>query len=284
MDIIQFKKYHGLGNDFIIVDYRFIELHEHLLDPDPNLVKRLCKRNFGIGSDGLILILPPKEKGDFKMKILNSDGTEAEMCGNGVRCLMKFICDNDKSLKDSYIVETLAGDLLLSFDDNKEIIVNMGQPIFDPDQIPTTLPVSSVGVAEGFIEALSNSHHVYSVGMGNPHAIIESDDITAINLEQLGPLIEKNSFFPKKTNVHFVQINNRENIEILHWERSCGATFACGTGACASVALLVSLNRINTKVQAKLPGGELTINWPSKQGPIYMVGSAEYVYSGSFVI
>ncbi|ABX08807.1 diaminopimelate epimerase [Prochlorococcus marinus] len=284
MTLIGFKKYHGLGNDFIIIDGRFSLLPSSIVSAEKHLVISLCKRHYGIGCDGIILILPPVAGGDFRMKIFNSDGSEPEMCGNGIRCLIRYILDDSEDdFVDSFIVETLAGKIQINIEEGN-IKVDMGSPIFAPEKIPTTLPINERGIPQGRITILDQDFLVSACSMGNPHAIIEVPTIKNIPLYEWGQKLETHPVFPKYTNVHFVQVKSRSEIEILIWERGCGPTLACGTGACACLAVLAKLGKCNDLILVKLPGGELEINWPKMKGSIFMIGDAKYVYSGSFNI
>ena len=284
MSVINFKKYQGLGNDFIVIDCRDSTLTKNIFYSDKQFVKKVCDRNFGIGADGLILALNSSLY-DFRMKYFNSDGSEGEMCGNGIRCLTKFVSDLNlsNSGKSDYLIETLAGTIACSLQGDN-IKVNMGKPIFKKDLIPTKFDYSSEKIATGMIHIDGNEFTVYSVGMGNPHAIIIVEDLSQVILENWGPIIENNVHFPMKTNVHFVKVHNENLLELLIWERGCGPTLACGTGACASLAIVSSLNMCKSQATVILPGGNLFISWPSKSGDLYMTGPASYVYRGTINI
>ena len=279
MDKLNFKKYQGLGNDFIIIDGLTTNLGQDKTIINSDNIRRLCNRKFGIGSDGLIIALPSALY-DFRMKYYNSDGSEGEMCGNGLRCLIRFILDlkitNNIS---SFNIETLAGKIAAKTVANN-IEVNMGSPILEPTSIPTLLQVDSNNVPHGNIILDNKVFDIYSAGMGNPHAVIIVDDLTTIKLNLWGPLVENSSNFPLKTNVHFIKIHNRRKIEIVVWERGCGPTLACGTGACASLVILSLLDKCDPQAQVLLPGGELFVSWPNKTGDIFLTGPAEYVFTG----
>ena len=280
---IKFTKYHGIGNDFIIIDCRNTDI-EYLFT-NKNLIIKLCNRNYGIGADGIILALKPNDIGDIKMKIINSDGTEPEMCGNGIRCLIKYLYDNDSDKNHQiYNVETKAGILPAQISDNNEISIEMGKPCFIPNSIPTTLKKSHIGIPQGTININQHNINVSAVSMGNPHMVIIVEKLDSIPFESWGKILENHSTFPNKANVHFVEIIDKGNIRVKVWERSCGPTLACGTGACASLAVAFKLGYTNTQANVILPGGKLNISWPKEDSSIIMQGEAKYVYKGTFDI
>ncbi len=281
--MVKFFKYHGLGNDFIIIDETQNQTPELIETIKRNFVKRICHRHFGIGADGLIFTLPPQNNNDVRIQIYNSDGSEAEMCGNGVRCIVKFLLDNHKVSKDQdLLIETLAGPIKASVNKNNEISVDMGRPFLDPSQIPTTLKTNLLGVPEGFVEVEDRKLKILGIGMGNPHMIVRVNDLSVIPFENWGKLLEIHPTFPSKTNVHFVEVQSRELLKIQVWERGCGPTLACGTGACASVVAMKIMGYCNSNVKVKLPGGELNIFWPKQESNIIMKGEAKKIYSGRF--
>ncbi|WP_269622946.1 diaminopimelate epimerase [Prochlorococcus marinus] len=285
MTPIKFKKYEGTGNDFIIIDgFKSPEANK-LFSIKRDLIKSLCDRHYGVGADGIIINAKPDHNGISKMIIYNSDGSLAEMCGNGIRCLVKYIIDtNNLHNQTEFNIETLAGLLNARFQTNGDIKVNMGEPTFTPNNIPTTLATGKDNLPTGIINIENTSLQIYAAGMGNPHLVTFIDDFDSIRFEKLGPVLENSSYFPEKTNVHFVKIVNRETLELLVWERGCGPTLACGTGACASLAVSATLQLCNEKANIILPGGTLFIEWPNKSGDIYMSGPAKYVFSGSIEI
>ncbi len=259
------------------------ELPEYLISPGEHLVKTLCDRKFGIGADGIIFALPSSNKSDLRMKILNSDGSEAEMCGNGVRCLAKFVIEKiykHNSLTSHLKIETLAGLITAEFETSEYITVDMGAPSFSPSAIPTELPIGKLGLANGTIDINGIEFELYSVSMGNPHVIIYSNEIANLNINKIGSTIENHSLFPEKTNVHFAHILDRSNIEVLTWERGCGQTYACGTGACATAVVSYKLGLCGNDVQIKLKGGNLFIRWPNEGSSVLMKGTACFVYEG----
>lgn len=267
---------HGLGNDFIVIDEREKQIKTDFI----GLAKKLCDRHLGIGADGLIRVLPSKT-GDYKMEIINSDGSVPEMCGNGIRCFAKFIYDNEKKPKTEYKVETGAGILIPVLDvKNKNvtgITVDMGEPILEPAKIPMV----------GYKENLNQSIRVFgeeyiftAVSMGNPHIVIFGVDLKNLELNEVGPDLENHKAFPARTNVHFVNIISRNEIRVRHWERGAGETLACGTGACACVVAGVLGNKLERVVTVHVPGGDLKIRWDEKTNHVFMQGPAETVYSG----
>lgn len=271
MDII---KMHGLGNDFICLDH-------FLFPPDMDyseMARKLCHRQLGVGGDGLIAVLP-STKADARMRIHNSDGSEAEMCGNGIRCFAKFVYDVGYVRKDSMEIETLAGVLSIKLDilegEVAQITVDMGEPCLDPAKIPV-LAGGDMAVQQK-LEVDSKKFIFTSVSMGNPHCVIFVKDFDSLKWQNLGPEIEILPLFPKKTNVEFVRVDGYDEITMNVWERGVGPTLACGTGACASVVAGVLEGRINRQVTVHLPGGDLQIEW-REDNHVYMGGPATYVF------
>lgn len=277
--MIKFTKMHGLGNDYVYID----AINQNIGNRS-ELAKKLSDRHFGIGSDGLILICK-SDIADFKMQMFNGDGTEAEMCGNGIRCVGKFVYDKGLTTKTNLIIETLAGikQLELIIKDNKveKVKVDMGIPILDTDKIPV--------IAEDFqnlnLKVLDKNFVFTCVSMGNPHAIaVISDDINTFDVAKYGSIIENMECFPNRTNVEFIKVINKKNIEMRVWERGSGETLACGTGACASVVACILNGYTNRKVNVKLLGGMLEIEWDINNNHIYMTGSATTVFDGTIEI
>jgi len=280
-----FSKYQGLGNDFIIFDARTNNLDNIFTENKDNFIEHLCNRNFGIGADGIILILESNNNSFARMRIFNSDGSEPEMCGNGIRCLIAFLNDNNEIKEKSEIrIETNAGLILTSIDCNDNIKVNMGEPILNPDDIPTKLLMNNLPVANGEITLNDQILNVYAAGMGNPHMIVFVNNIEEIPFERWGGLLEKHNTFPNDTNVHFVELIDKSNIKVKVWERGCGPTLACGTGACACLVVTANLGKTLNKANVYLPGGKLEIEWPNQVGPVLMQGPALKVFSGEIDI
>ena len=283
MERIDFKKYQGNGNDFIIIDSRDYDFHKDFLQKNLNY-KNLCDRNFGIGADGIIFILKPVNKeNDARMVIYNSDNSEAEMCGNGIRCLIKFLKDTnfETNHKSEYRIETKAGLKVSNYVQGK-IRVNMGRPLFEGNIIPTLISEKIRNIPAQDFQKDSFKSTGYVCSMGNPHLVFFVDNLKDIDLYELGPIFEKDDFFPQKTNVHFCKIINNENIEVLVWERGAGATLACGTGACAIHSIAFKLGYCRNKSTIKLPGGILEIEWGDNNDEVYMTGDAKKVFSGQY--
>lgn len=279
---VPFRKYEGLGNDFILVDDR--DKDSPSLTPEES--ERLCHRNFGIGGDGVIFALKPKAADhDFQMRIYNSDGTEPEMCGNGIRCMAQFLKDLGEEQK-SYRIETLAGTIIPVMNDDGTITVDMGEPILEGAKVPTTLKANFEldSVVEQDIQANGKTWQVSAVSMGNPHAIIFVDDLEAdVNLATDGPALEKHEAFPAKTNAEFVQVMAPDHLKMKVWERGAGPTLACGTGACALTVAAIRAGKIPRAgpCRVTLPGGDLFIEWKTEDNKIYMTGPATFAFEGS---
>jgi diaminopimelate epimerase len=281
---LRFTKMHGLGNDFVVVD----DL-DRAWDIDPDAVRLLCDRHFGIGGDGLILVRPATVVGaDFFMLYFNADGTTAEMCGNGIRCFAKWLVDRGHVKGDSVRVQTLGGikpvDLERGSDGLMTLArVDMGEPVLHPPLIPATFPGEQV--FECPLETPLGTFKVTAVSMGNPHAVIWVDDVDTAPVETLGPIIETDPHFPAKTNVEFAQVveGETDRVRLRVWERGVGETLACGTGACATAVAAALSCRTGRTVTIELPGGELDISW-APDGHVYMAGTAEEVFTGAFAI
>lgn len=285
---VKFAKYQGLGNDFILVDNR------HQAEPviSPEQAAKMCDRNFGVGGDGVIFALPPLGAGaDYSMRIYNSDGSEPEMCGNGIRCLARFVADVDGSQPRQYKVDTLAGLIQPALLPDGQVCVDMGEPILRGADVPTTLqPTQGETVVQQQLEVDGKTWLMTCVSMGNPHAMtfgladgtpIRVDDL---DLPRIGPMFEKNAVFPARTNTEFVEVLSPSHVRMHVWERGAGQTLACGTGACATVVAGVLEGRTERSCQVDLPGGPLHIEWRAEDNRIYMTGPAELVFSGSFAV
>ncbi len=285
MKNITFEKYQGNGNDFIVIDSRGNNLYKNYKEKKFFDIKKICNRQFGIGADGLIFIEEPNEDNYAKMIIFNSDGSEAQMCGNGIRCLVEYLHLNDsiKNKNIEYKIETKAG-LKIAEYINNEIKVKMGVPILDSHNIPTKIEkkINSVPYHD-FIEKNFNSTG-YAVGMGNPHLIFFVQELDSIAFNRLGPIFESNELFPEKTNVHFCKIINRNTIKVKVWERGAGPTLACGTGACAIHVAAYKLGLCNSETIVTLPGGNLKIDWSKDDSEVIMTGNAKKVFSGSMLL
>ena len=281
---ISFVKMHGLGNDFVLIDC----LNKSLGDSSflSYLAKRLCNRNFGIGADGLMLILS-SSKADLRMRIFNSDGSEAQMCGNGIRCFAKYAYENKLVSKNKFKVETLAGiiipELTISNNNILGVKVNMGVPKLRRREIPMNGEDTTTVVDETLKINPEQAFKITCVSMGNPHCIIFVNDVQSIPVDEIGPKIENHPLFPEKTNVEFIHILNRKEINFRVWERGVGETLACGTGACASLVASVLNNKSERQAIIHLTGGDLDIQW-ADNGHLYMTGPAELVFRGEMEI
>ncbi|MGQ9730496.1 MAG: diaminopimelate epimerase [Candidatus Zipacnadales bacterium] len=276
---MHFTKMHGLGNDYIYVDGHRERLEGFDL---PHLARLLSDRNFGIGGDGLILIMP-SEQADFRMRMLNADGSESEMCGNGIRCLAKYVYDHGLTTKTEFTVETGAGlirpTLTIENGQVASVTVDMGCPRLMRKEIPMLGSPAKEPVINEPLTVRGVEHHVTCVSMGNPHCVLFTDDVEAAPVTTLGPLIEQHEAFPARTNVEFVKIIGPELIQMRVWERGSGETLACGTGASAAV-VAANLNKLaNRSCTVKLLGGNLHIDW-RENDHIFLTGPAVEVFSG----
>jgi len=274
---IEFTKYHGLGNDFILIDNRATS--EPAVTPEQAI--QLCDRHFGIGANGVIFALPGQDGTDYTMRIYNSDGSEAQMCGNGIRCLAHFLATLEgEAAKTAYHIHTPAGVMIPKLQADGKIKVDMGVPFLEAGQVPTTLAETDQKVVNIPMQVAGQSWDVTCVGMGNPHCITFVEDITAIPLETIGPEFENHPAFPQKTNTEFIQVVRPDYIKMRVWERGAGLTLACGTGACASVVAGVLTQNCDRTATVELPGGCLEIEWSELDQRLYMTGPAECVFTG----
>lgn len=275
--MIKFTKMHGLGNDYVYIDCTNGQEIENI----STLAQFVSNRHFGIGSDGLILICK-SDVADFKMRMFNYDGSEAEMCGNGIRCVGKFVYDKGLTNKDNITVETLAGIKKLKFNIKEgkvqTVEVDMGEPILDAKNIPV---VSSESPVKNLKIQLDDKEFIFTcVSMGNPHAITIVDDVKNFDIEKYGPILEVDSHFPKRANIEFIELVDKNNIKMRVWERGAGETLACGTGACASVVACNLNDYIESEANVELLGGTLNIKWNKENNHIYMTGTATTVFEG----
>lgn len=271
---MDFIKMHGLGNDFICLDHFLFTPRTDY----PQIAQKLCHRQFGIGADGLLAILP-SQNADARMRIFNPDGSEPEMCGNGIRCFARYVYDKGYVQKERLTVETLAGILTVELNvkegEVQGVTVNMGEPRLSPADIP--VKADGEQAVKEKLEVCGYTLIFTAVSMGNPHSVLFMDDLEKLEFDKLGPAIEKHSFFPNKTNVEFVRVDNPREITVKVWERGAGPTLACGTGACASVVAAVLEGRSEREVTVHLPGGDLSIVW-GKNNDVLMTGPATYVF------
>ncbi len=278
---MKFTKMHGAGNDYVYVNC----FEEQVSNPAEVAVK-VSNRNFGIGSDGLILIMP-SDKADVRMRMFNSDGSESEMCGNGIRCVAKYAYDHNIVNKTEITAETGAGILTLQLFPNREnrieqVRVNMGPPRLSREEIPMNGSPAAQVVAEE-LTVLDRTFKITCVSMGNPHCIIYVDDVDAFPVATYGPLIENHQLFPRRTNVEFIQIISRSEVRQRTWERGAGETLACGTGASAVCVAGVLNNVTDRKILNHLAGGDLELEWVA-DGPVFMTGPATEVFSGELLV
>ena len=283
MKKVIFEKFQGNGNDFIIIDSRNSEIYNDFLHKKLFSVKDLCNRHFGIGADGVIFVIRSKESNDAKMVIYNSDNSEAEMCGNGIRCLIEYLSKENIPLKDSFKIETKAGIKLAKYNKGK-ISVKMGGPILEPKSIPTSINNFNNDLPYSLFKVNDFKSIGYAVGMGNPHLIFFVDELKKINHLDLGSKLEKSNLFPEKTNVHFCQILDSNKINVKVWERGAGETLACGTGACAVHVAAYKLGLCDYQTKINLPGGTLFIEWDENYNEVIMTGEAKKVFKGSILI
>lgn len=283
-EALQFVKMHGAGNDFILLDLLSPQSPLPNSDPDgavwSGMAERLCDRHFGIGSDGLLLVLP-STAADARMRMFNPDGSESASCGNGIRCLGRYVHDRYGLGKPDLRVETAAGVTTIWVQADGSVTVDMGRPIFNAADIPIGVigddPLDVTLSLEGAQLPVS------CVSMGNPHAVtfVEPGTLDGYPLETIGPRVERHPLFPQRTNFEVCEILAPDHMRVRVWERGAGPTLACGTGACASTVAAAMAGKVQPPVRVQLPGGDLTIGWPG-EGSVLMTGPAEYVFTGSF--
>jgi diaminopimelate epimerase len=288
---VRFTKMHGLGNDYVYVD-----CFNQPMPRDPaGLARRISDRHFGVGSDGLILICR-SERADARMRMFNADGSEAEMCGNGIRCVAKYVHDHGLAAKPRLTIETGRGVLTLDLEIKQgkaeRVTVDMGEPILESASIPTTLPAPRIvnfklatdsDAAHALFAKAGVEPVVTCVSMGNPHAVFYTPNVAAVPLEEFGPLWENAEFFPKRCNIHVVQVHSPREVTMRTWERGSGITLACGTGACAVCVAGVLTKRTDRRLLAHLPGGDLELHWNESDNHVYKTGPATEVFQGEWL-
>lgn len=279
--MINFTKMHGLGNDYLFINCINNRFNTEKVAQN---ARYMCNRHFGIGADGIILI-NKSNVADFKMNIYNSDGSEAEMCGNGIRCFAKYVYDNKLTTKTEIKIETLCGikeAYIIKNSNIEEITVNMGNPILDAKKIPVNLEKDdyNLKIPKITLDIENKTIDVYSISMGNPHTIMFVNEIEKIDVKKIGKFIENDRHFPEKTNVEFIKIIDRSTIKMRVWERGTGETMACGTGACAVAVLSNLLGFTRKKCKVLLMGGELNILFDEVTKNVYMTGIATKVFDG----
>ncbi len=289
---LKFTKMQALGNDFILLDNR-----DNKLRRIEKYARKLCDRRFGIGADQL-LVLNNSRKADFKMRIFNADGSEVEMCGNGIRCFAKYIWDNHmKSYYQSLEIETLAG-IIRPEKEGPLIRVDMGKPVLEPKKIPVKVKGAPKGkshkspifnrqssiIIDYPLRIKNRTFKITTVSMGNPHVVIPIKNLDTFSVSEYGPLIENHELFPKRTNVEFIDVINAKNIKMRVWERGVGETMACGTGASAAAVAAVLLGLTTRNVTVHLRGGKLLIEWSERDNHVYITGPAEKVFEGTITL
>lgn len=271
---LSFTKMHGLGNDFVVID---------AINQSVNLsseqVRFIADRHYGIGCDQLLLVEPPESANvDFKYRIFNSDGGEVEQCGNGVRCFARFVVDKGLTSKTEIAVETASGVVAPRLEDDGQVVVDMGVPDFSPKSLPFLMEVESDDYS---VAVNGNDVVIGAVSMGNPHVVVQVDDVSETPVASLGPAIESHALFPQRVNVGFMQVVSRKELHLRVFERGVGETQACGTGACAAMAVAHRWGIVDDAVTVKLLGGQLSIRWSGEGSPLLMAGPAQTVFEGT---
>ena len=274
---IQFSKMHGLGNDFIVID----NVTQNVFF-SKDKIQRLADRNFGIGFDQMLLVEPPYDpEQDFHYRIFNADGSEVSQCGNGARCFAKFVKIKGLTNRNKVVVSTKSGKMVLYLEKDGQVTVNMGRPIFEPAKIPL-----KANKEEGtyIFREQDKTYMMGAVSMGNPHCVMTVDNVETADVTSVGPLLETHERFPEGVNVGFMQIVNEQHIKLRVFERGAGETLACGSGACAAVAIGQIQGKLGKEVQVDLPGGSLRIRWQGKDSVLKMTGPAEHIFDATLIV
>lgn len=275
--LVKFSKMHGLGNDFVVID----NVTQNVYFSKEKIVA-LANRNFGIGFDQLLLVEPPYDpEQDFHYRIFNSDGSEVAQCGNGARCFARFVRNKGLINRNRISVSTKSGRMILYLEKDGNVTVNMGSPIFEPDKIPF---IANKQENTYIIRDGEQTYFCGAVSLGNPHCVIEVDDIDKIDIEKIGSFVQSHERFPEGVNVGFMQIINKQEIKLRVYERGTGETLACGSGACAAVAVGNIQKKLAQDVKVTLLGGELKIRWQGGDAVLKMTGPAEQIYDGQILI
>lgn len=273
---MKFTKMHGCGNDYV-----YVNCFEETIENPSEVARFVSDRHFGIGSDGMILICP-SEIADFRMAMYNLDGSEGKMCGNGVRCIAKYVYDHHLTDKTQISLETLGGikylDLNIKDGKVETVKVDMGEPVLTPSEIPVKLPGDKI--IDEPLDVLGQTWNITCISMGNPHAVVFVDDTKSLDLEKIGPSFEKHPIFPEQVNTEFVHVIDRKTVDMRVWERGSGETFACGTGACATAFACILNGKTDDEVLVHLVGGDLLIQYDRESNHIFMTGPATEVFSG----
>lgn len=276
---LKFTKMHGLGNDFVVVD-----AWHQTFDPDADACRRIADRRFGVGCDQILLVEPPRLDGaKFHYRIFNADGSEVEQCGNGARCFARFVREKGLSDADEIPVGTASGLIRLLHRPGGLVQVDMGHPRFEHRDIPFHAPESSVDSGQYSLEVEGRQVQVSALSMGNPHAVLQVEDVGSAPVAELGPVLERHRAFPRRVNVGFMERVDPGRIRLRVHERGSGETLACGTGACAAVVAGRMLELLDPQVTVELPGGELNIEWQGEGQPVWMIGPATSVFEGEWI-
>ena len=272
--LIEFTKMHGLGNDFVVIDAIRQEI-----SLTPEQIRFIADRHFGVGCDQLLLVENAKHSdADFRYRIFNADGSEVAQCGNGARCFARFIRDKKLSSKDNILVDTHAGQLLLTFDDDGLITVNMGVPRHEP----ALIPLKTEQEDKFYSVILNDVEKIFgAVSLGNPHAVLQVTDVQMAEVDEIGAALESHPFFPERANIGFMQVVDTNKVKLRVYERGAGETLACGSGACAAVVIGIEQQILANDVLVELPGGVLKIHWQGRDHPVFMTGPASSVFEGS---
>lgn len=275
---MKFTKMHGCGNDYVYVDGGSENID---LEKKPEIVRRLSDRHFGIGGDGVIFI-NPAEDADFEMEMYNADGTRSEMCGNGIRCVAKYVYDKGLTDKEELCIVSAGKKkyITLTVEDGKAVMVrvNMGAPELISEKVPVKSDKEQV--IDELITVNGKEYRMTCVSMGNPHAVVFMDDVENLDIEKVGPFFENHEVFPNRTNTEFVRVIDRNTVQMRVWERGTGETLACGTGTCATVVACVLNGLTEDEVTVKVLGGEILVHWDRKENLVYMTGPATHVFDG----
>ncbi len=277
---MKFTKMQGLGNDYVYVNC----LEEEITD-GPGVARLVSRRHFGIGSDGLILICP-SDKADFRMVMYNADGSRAQMCGNGIRCVGKYVHDRGLTDKETLTVETLAGIKTLSLQVvngvTRAVTVDMGEPVLAPEQVPVRC--EGRAMVDSPLTVLGQTYRLTALSMGNPHGVVFLPEIENLDLRKIGPAFEHHEIFPQRVNTEFVAVESPTLLRMRVWERGSGETMACGTGACAVLVAACLTGRAGPQATVRLLGGDLEISWEEKTNHVLMTGPAEFVFDGEIQV
>lgn len=274
--LINFSKMHGLGNDFVVID-----AINQVIDLKAEQIQLLADRHYGVGFDQLLLVKSAKGDADFRYVIYNADGSEVSQCGNGARCFALFVTQKGLTNKRSIRVETDAGDLILNINEQQQVTVDMGVPRLEPASIPLLADQQQLQYS---VDAAGRKVEFSAISMGNPHAVIQVEDIQTEAVEKMGAAMESHAVFPERANIGFSEITGDSSLALRVYERGAGETLACGSGACAAVVAAVQLGKINTPASVTLAGGELTIDWQGDGHSVMMTGPAAFVFDGMIEI